>query len=154
MRKLRKIMVCIDFSGYSLNTLEYAVEVAERREAELIAINVINQRELVTILKSDHFQHSVEEYVKEKKKQRSEKFQLLCEEAKCNHLPIKLIFKTGIPFREIIKAVEEENANLLVLNSKGRSDLKGTIFGTTAEKLLRHCPVPVLSLRKTLPERK
>lgn len=58
----------------------------------------------------------------------------------------RIIIKYGTPFKEIIATVDDENADLLVLNCKGRTNYSKYLFGTTAEKTFRHCPVPVLSL--------
>ena len=51
MKKLSKIMVGCDFSSYSKKTLEYAAKLTEKLQAELIIVNVINKRDIDTILK-------------------------------------------------------------------------------------------------------
>jgi nucleotide-binding universal stress UspA family protein len=43
MKKIHKIMACIDFSEYSLMVLEYAVELAEASDTQILLYNVINQ---------------------------------------------------------------------------------------------------------------
>jgi len=55
MNKIKKILVCVDFSKYSLMTLEYALEVAKGTQAHLFVFNVINQRDLEKVEKADSF---------------------------------------------------------------------------------------------------
>ena len=49
MNKIKKILACVDFSDYSLMTLEYAVELAKGSETQIIVFNVINQSDINSI---------------------------------------------------------------------------------------------------------
>ena len=47
----------------------------------------------------------------------------------------------------MIRAVQAEAADLLIMGTRGRGNLSGMLFGSVAEKMFRHCPVPLLSIR-------
>jgi nucleotide-binding universal stress UspA family protein len=157
MKKFSKIMVGCDFSSYSKKTLEYAAKLAEKLQAELIIVNVINKRDIDTILKvaEEQFDRTVEKYVEksaedyEKRltKERTRQMEKLIEELGCAHLPIKKVFRVGVPFQELIQAAEDEGADLMVMGKKGRSDIADVLFGSNAEKVFRRCPIPLLSVR-------
>jgi nucleotide-binding universal stress UspA family protein len=53
----------------------------------------------------------------------------------------------GIPYDEIIKKAVEFNANLIVLGTHGRTGLDHVLFGSTAEKVVRKSPIPVMTIR-------
>jgi len=71
----------------------------------------------------------------------------LAKENRCEDLNLKRIFKIGVPFQEILITVQEENADMLVIGAKGRGNIAGVFFGSTAEKVFRRCPTPLLSVR-------
>jgi nucleotide-binding universal stress UspA family protein len=157
MKKFNKIMVGCDFSSYSKKTLEYAAKLTEKLQAELIIVNVINKRDIDTILKvaEKHFDRTIEKYVentaedyeKRLKEERTRRMEKLIEEVSCGHLSIKKVFRVGVPFQELIQAAEDEGADLMVMGKKGRSDIADVLFGSNAEKVFRRCPIPLLSVR-------
>ncbi len=57
------------------------------------------------------------------------------------------ILAAGIPYREIIKKARESGAGLIVIGTHGRTGVEHVIFGSTAEKVVRIAPCPVLCVR-------
>ena len=45
---------------------------------------------------------------------------------------------------EILKAIESENIDLVILGTHGRKGLEHVIFGSVAEKVVKKSPAPVL----------
>ena len=60
---------------------------------------------------------------------------------------VDTMLAAGIPFREIIKKARESGAGLIVIGTHGRTGVEHVIFGSTAEKVVRLAPCPVLSVR-------
>ena len=153
-------MAGCDFSEYSKQTLAYAAGLAEKCQAELIVVNVINQRDVDTILKvaNTTFDRTVErnvekladDYVKRETAKRIQQIEKLIEEISCSHLSVKKVIRVGVPFQELTHSTENEQADLLVVGPKGRGNIAGVLFGSNAEKLFRYCPVPLLSVRNKI----
>ena len=57
------------------------------------------------------------------------------------------VIKVGKPFIEIIEVAKSENADLIVISSHGRTGMDHVLFGSTADKVVRKAPCPVLTVR-------
>jgi nucleotide-binding universal stress UspA family protein len=51
------------------------------------------------------------------------------------------------PAMEILEAIDDEDADLLVMTTHGRGGLSRWVFGSVAEKVLRNCRIPLLVKR-------
>jgi len=144
-------MVAVDFSVYSVNMAKYARGIAEDLKAKLVFVNVINKREIKAIRQVFGYHSeklSVDDYISKLKRERAEKVQKLIQKTSCANITHRVVIRTGIPFMELINAAEEEQVDIVIMGAKGRSDLARILFGSTAEKMFRHCPVPMLSIRE------
>jgi len=54
---------------------------------------------------------------------------------------------TGIPSEVILNTAEAEGVDLIMIANKGRSNLSRVLFGSVAEKVIRHSKVTVVSVR-------
>jgi nucleotide-binding universal stress UspA family protein len=149
VKKIQTILVACDFSDYTAGVFAYAAELARTLKATLIVLNVINERDVEAVkrVEREYPVASVKKYVAQLKEERTQLMDALAKETRAEDLNLKRIFKIGIPFREILETIQEENADMLVIGAKGRGNVAGVLFGSTAEKVFRRCPVPLLSVR-------
>ncbi len=150
--KISKIVAAVDFSDYSRPTLEYAVETADLTHAQMVLINIINQRQIDAMEKAVNAQHpnqfDLAKFLGEEMDRRKMKLKTLIKGIPAmDDVPVKIRIGHGVPHVEILEAVRRENADFLVFGPKGRTNLREFLFGSVAEKLFRHSPVPVMSIR-------
>ena len=51
---------------------------------------------------------------------------------------------SGDPVTEILKTIESEGIDLVIMGTHGRKGLEHTMFGSVAENVVKKSPVPVL----------
>ena len=56
------------------------------------------------------------------------------------------IVTTGVPWRQILAAIDERQADLVVMGTHGRHGLGRALLGSVAEKIVRSAPVPVMTV--------
>ena len=107
MKRIRKIMVAYDFSDYSKEALEFAVELADELKSDLMIINVIHQREVDAVIRAEMeaIGFSADQFIKDREKDRMERINDIIEEISAEHLSAEIKIKTGVPFRELVQAV-------------------------------------------------
>jgi nucleotide-binding universal stress UspA family protein len=150
MSKVKKIMVAVDFSEFSNKITDHAGRLAEDLGAELIFVNVINQRDIDMVnqitLHTDKI--SLKGYINGLIDDRNEQMQRLLKDTRCTRIPNRFLIKKGVPFAELIETAKAEKVDMVVMGTKGRSNIAGILFGSQAEKMFRHCPLPLLSVRE------
>lgn len=142
------ILVPIDFSEYSQRALKVGVQWAELYNATIHCIHVV-QREIhpafyaagiSSILELDH---EVEKRIKDKMEQ-------LIDSLNIPTKKVKFIIKEGKPVNEILQYAEQNSIDLIVMGTHGLTGLDYILMGSTAEKIVRHARVPVLTIKKEL----
>ncbi len=61
-----------------------------------------------------------------------------------NNVTIRTAVAHGRPAGNILKYASENNVDLIIMSTHGRSGVSRWVFGSVANKVLRHSPVPVL----------
>jgi nucleotide-binding universal stress UspA family protein len=151
MKDISRVMACVDLSDYSVETIESALALAHGTTAEILLLNVIDSRELdevkgVSLQFPDKV--NVDSFVRRVKEERARVIGDMLDEHFGPHKDrLKVIFRVGIPYKTMLEAITEENVDLVVIASKGKSNLIGTLHGSNGERVFRHSSVPVLSVR-------
>lgn len=142
---LKKILVPIDFSDYSKNALKYAVPFAKQFGAEILLLYVVEP----TIYPADFSfgQVGFPSMEAEMYKRGSEELIKLAEKEIKDTVKWQTRVETGKAFAEINRVAAEENVDLIIIATHGHTGVEHIIFGSTAEKVVRKAPCPVLSIR-------
>ena len=136
------ILVPIDFSPCSLEAFRMAVSVARRYDAELLLVHVVDTRMLAAVerlgipVRADQMK-TVRHRVRLS-------FRGIMESEK--GAKMRRLILEGVPFTEIMRLARTEKVDLIVMGAYGgrTGEVEKVFFGSTAEKVVRAAPCPVL----------
>jgi nucleotide-binding universal stress UspA family protein len=147
MKQFDTILFANDFSENSEHAFDYALTLAKKFEARLVIIHVINEPVDLRGFYVPHISfENLEKEIAESAEKMMEKF---CRTKIRDFSKFETLVISGIPYEEIIKKASEINAGLIVLGTHGRKGLDHILFGSTAERVVRNAPCPVMSIRLT-----
>lgn len=146
--EIKKILVPIDFSDYSKSALRYAANFCKNCNAEMILIYVVEP-----IIYPPDFsmgQIAIPSVNAEWDERARLELDKLAKDEIPSNVPVKTLIKTGKPFIEIIETASELDVDLIIIATHGRTGVEHILFGSTAEKVVRKAPCPVLTLREPI----
>jgi len=145
MRDFKTILFATDFSESSDYAFQYAYALAKKFNARLLLVHVINEPVDLRGFYVPHISfEKLEEEIEEGAQKMMEKF---CRTHIRDYDNYESIIVPGIPYDEIIKKAMDNTADLIILGTHGRTGLDHVLFGSTAEKVVRKSPVPVMTIR-------
>ncbi len=142
---LKKILVPQDFSEYSLHAMKYAVTFAELFKSELLILHIVEP--IVYPADFSFGQVSIPAMEEEIRKHSEEQLNELVQKEIPPTVKATPLIRVGKPFIEIVEVAKTESADLIVISSHGRTGMDHVLFGSTADKVVRKAPCPVLTIR-------
>ncbi|MCB0730983.1 MAG: universal stress protein [Ignavibacteriae bacterium] len=148
MDTINKILVPIDFSNYSKNALRYAVNFSKKFNSKIYLVYVVEP----VIYPSDFSMGQVTFPVAdlEMNERAKEELNNLAKNEISQEIEVETIIKTGKPFVEINETASELDIDLIIIATHGHTGVEHLLFGSTAEKVVRKAPCPVLTLREPI----
>ena len=146
MIKPKKILFPTDFSETSEEAAKYAVSYGKEFGAKVYVLHIVNERIISEGLNLPRLV-SVADLEEEMTKEAKKRLQVLIPKEEAEGLDMETVIVRGEPFLEIIRFAKEKDIDLIIIGTHGRSGFEHIIFGSTAEKVVRKAPCPVLSVR-------
>ena len=138
----KKILLPTDGSKYSDKSEKHALAIAASNNAEIIALSVIENSFLIGLPDSETISE-VNRLLKEENEKNLKKVERLRDE---EGLDVKITTKVkeGSPARVILETIEEEDIDLVVIGSAGKTGIDKFLMGSVAEKVVKSAKCCVL----------
>ncbi len=141
---IKKIVVATDGSDTAKRSVDYAIDLSRKYDAKLVILHVLSvliPRGSVSSVSDKLYQEDrpkasilLEDAQKKAKESGVESTAELVED----HMPV---------YGEIIACAEREEADLIVVGTKGRSGVARLLLGSVASGVVTYSPIPVLVVK-------
>jgi nucleotide-binding universal stress UspA family protein len=148
-----RLLCAVDFSDWSLSALQFAFSLAQESDAEVTLLSVIEwpwheppappSRELPPAQAL-----ALAEYRRYAEQSATARLKSLVADASPASRPSATRISHGKPYAEILRVAAEEEVDLIIIGVHGRSGLDLSLFGSTANQVIRMATCPVLTLRR------
>lgn len=140
---LDRILVPTDGSDASFAALPAAFDLAERFDATVEALSIVDERSKASVYTVET---ALEEMVGGLEATAETATERIEARARAADVDVTTTIVDGIPSRTICAHAEESGADLVVLASHGRTGLAHYLLGSVAERVVRNSVVPVLTV--------
>jgi nucleotide-binding universal stress UspA family protein len=143
MVEIKKILFPCDLMKNSSKILPYVLTFSEKYDSMIYLLHVVE--DLSKWYSGFYDSRSSMDLYQNKALKRAEAcMDKLCEEQlqNCPNFQRRKVF--GDPATEILKTIDSEEIDLVIMGTHGHKGLEDTIFGSVAENVMKKSPVPVL----------
>lgn len=155
----KRILCPVDMSPFSQGAIKLGVKLAQNSNATLYLLHVIDnpfdELYLSSITQADP---ALLDLYRDEPAKRAQIMNATLEHSQvllkqfCHEwveqLPkVRYLVANGNPFEKILDAAKDHRIDLIVLATHGRTGVKRLLIGNVAEKVVRHAPCPVLTLK-------
>jgi nucleotide-binding universal stress UspA family protein len=140
---IHKIIVPIDFSKHSEYALEAAANLAQKHNAEILALHMLELSNALISEDTNSKQAETVFYLK----LAEQKFTDFLDKPYLDGVTVTPIVKHFKVFGEVNQVAKEHNADMIVMGSHGSSGFKELFIGSNTEKVVRHAEIPVLVIK-------
>ena len=135
------ILLPVDGSEHALRAAEYSVKIATMMNARLLLLHC--HRPFPVKLGDPYFQKAIDK-IMQQSAERLEPFRSLLDQKGADYTELILEGPAG---EKICDVARIEKSEMIVMGSRGRSELTGLFLGSVAHRVLHQAPCPVLIVR-------
>lgn len=147
---IQEILVTTDLSGQSLPAVRYALALGGRVGGAVTLLHVLETASSMSGMEAVILARTDSEATTLARR----KLEALAQREARGKGAMVTVVRTGRPFHEISLAAHEREVDLIVIATHGYTGLKRVWLGSTAERVVRHAPCPVLTVpTRGLPKR-
>jgi nucleotide-binding universal stress UspA family protein len=141
---VRRILCATDFSDAAAPAERLAVTLAQPLGAEVVLIHVASESPLwrETVGTPD-----VRAVFEAQRHWATDTLTKRVEAMNRDGARARWLLRVGVAWEEVVRAAAEEDADMIVMGTHGRTGLDRLLLGSVAERVVRRAPCPVLTVQ-------
>lgn len=143
---IRKILVPSDFSDYSVTAFEWAQEFAAKWDAQVLVLHVFSTTPPVPTMEGMSI--NLAQFEADLRADIDTRLKQFTANPSIAPKQIQTKVVVGSAFHEICQVAEQDQIDLIIMGSHGRTGLQHVLLGSVAERVVRHASCPVLVVSK------
>ncbi len=164
--QIKKILYATDLSESAVHAFSYAVSLANMYGAGITILHVLAEfpgEEFISNMidtdtweeiKNRHYSEARDQLIGKRRDHVAlkEVLEAFSEEAKADakhqtFVTDEVLIKHGAPAEVIVETAQELNCDLIVMGTHGHGAIADVLIGSTAKRVVRQSPIPVLVIR-------
>ena len=141
-----RILVAVDGSPFADRALACAVDLAKRYASKLIILHVVLRR-FYSVTPSEAGVLATTVYVKEMEDEGEAIIKKAEDFAKGSNINFQCKLIQGVPADEIVKTSATEKVDLIVIGSRGLTEVRAFLLGSVSDKVSHHAKCPTLIVK-------
>ena len=151
--EIKRILYATDLSPNSAYALLYAINSANKHDAGIIILHVIE--EMAPFFDAERLKTISEEKTTEAKDRIKKRLKIFCDkqlegDSECTDRIVSIEVSQGYPPEVILRMADELNCDVIVMGTHGKGIIRHSFLGSSAQKVLRRVIKPVFII--PLPE--
>lgn len=148
MINLKKILYPTDFSEYADHARMYVIEMAKAFNAKVILMHTIQAPSHYEVAYHYELALNPEEIGEKRQKAADKKINEIAQLIREEGVEVETVITLGSAFVDIVSTARKQEIDLVILSTHGWGFIKHVLMGSTAERVVRKAPCPVLTVRK------
>ena len=138
---LRSVLVATDFSPTAKAGVDWAIEIAREHGARIRLVHGLLLANRMT-----DYVPAPPDFTEALQAAAAARLEEVCDRVRGAGLEVSSDLRLGLPSQAILEAVKEDEADLLVIGTRGLTGVSHLLLGSTAERVVQHSTCPVLSV--------
>lgn len=140
----KKILITTDGSENAREAIRAGMEIARLSQAKVYALYVVDTTVNSLVIRDERWKKTMDEQLKTLGLEATVAVEEAAESA---GVKVEFVNLEGNPAEKILSFAEEQDMDMIVIGSLGKTDIERFLLGSVSEKVVRNAKIPVLVVR-------